>query len=340
MSDAIVVQNLYKRYETRERRGLLRRGKKKIVNAVNGISFNVKRGEIFGLLGPNGAGKTTTVKILATLLIPDAGDAWVNGHHVVKEDKKVRESIGVSLFSDRGFYWKLTGRENLTYFAMLYHLDPKEAKKRIDYLLELVEIKREADKLVEEYSTGMKAKLNIARALLTDAPVLLLDEPTIGLDPNSARKIREILLTERKRGKAILLTTHNMEEADQLCDRIAIINQGKIIAIGTPQELKNMVQKTTVIEVEAAGLVNTITSKLRQLDGVKYVTLTIKNPQSLQGKIRIGINRDSNGILPEIVSILYKNGIKIHFVRPLQPSLEDVFITLTGRGFYEENQRH
>ena len=336
--DAIITKDLTKIFVSKERKGFFKKSVKKKIVAVDHISFKVRRGEIFGLLGPNGAGKTTTIKMLSTLLIPDDGDAWVNGYHIVKEANKVRESIGVSLYSDRGFYWKLTGRENLRYFAYLQHIFPREAEKRINYLLKLVGLENDADKLVEEYSTGMKSKLNFARALLNDPPILFLDEPTIGLDPNSSRKVREVILELSKEGKTIFLTTHNMEEADFLCDRIAIINKGKIIAIGSPGELKNMVEKEGIIEIEAYNITEEIIRKMRCNNIIGHVSYSISDPVSLKGKIRIGLNGNMSEILPEILKILVNSGLKIVYFKPVEPSLEDVFITLTGKGFYEEEK--
>ena len=332
----VVAKNLVKVFITKERKGFFKKGRTKKVVAVNHVSFDIGRGEIFGLLGPNGAGKTTTVKILSTLLLPDEGDAWVNGYHVVEEADKVRESIGVSLYSDRGFYWKLTGRENLTYFAYLYGMFPSEAKRRVEEVLRIVELEEEADKLVEEYSTGMKAKLNLARALLNDAPVLLLDEPTIGLDPRSARHIREVIVDLKKEGKAILLTTHNMEEADHLCDRMAIINRGRIIALGTPRELKEMVEKERILEVEVIGLGHRVLEKLRSLDSVKRVAATTMNSVAAKAKLKVVLNPDEGVGVPDVLNVLVKSGVKVLYARIAEPSLEDVFITLTGKTFEEE----
>lgn len=336
MDYAIVAENLTKVFHTKERRGLFKRGVKRRIVAVDHVSFKVGRGEIFGLLGPNGAGKTTTIKMLSTLLLPDEGEAWVNGYHVVEEADRVRETIGVSLYSDRGFYWKLTGRENLRYFAYLHHIPIGEAEERIRQLLELVDLAEDADKLVEEYSTGMKSKLNFARALLNDPPTLFLDEPTIGLDPRSARKIREILRSLSREGKAIFLTTHNMEEADMLCDRIAIINRGRIVALGTSEELKRLVEKRRVVEVEAVNIRDSVLERVEGLDGVKYVAQEISDPASLKGRIRIGLNGDVGDSLPRILRVLVDSGVRLLYVRPTEPSLEDVFIALTGKSFYEE----
>ena len=321
------AEGLRKTYVTKERLGLIRT-RRKVVEALRGVSFNIYRGEIFGLLGPNGAGKTTTIKILSTLLIPDGGDAWVEGHHVVKEAARVRELIGVSLYSDRGFYWKLTGRENLIYFAHLYHLDPSWAKDRVDELLALVGLEEDADRLVEEYSTGMKSKLNFARALLHDPPIVFLDEPTIGLDPNSARKIREVVMKLRGDGKTILLTTHNMWEADALSDHIAIINKGRVIAYGTPSELKAMVAEHTAIEVEAVGLDGSAAAALRSLPGVLNVAVRVRDPVSGRGEIRVVA--EGEDVIPGILERLVEERVKVVAIRSLEPTLEDVFVYLTG----------
>lgn len=333
MTEAVKAMNLKKIYVTKERKGFFK-GEKKVVEALKGISFKIKRGEIFGLLGPNGAGKTTTIKILSTLLIPDAGDAWVNGYHVVKEASKVREIIGVSLYSDRGFYWKLTGRENLMYFAHLYHLETRYARQRISYLLKLVDLEKDADRLVEEYSTGMKSKLNFARALLHDPDIVFLDEPTIGLDPNSARKIREVILELKKEGKTILLTTHNMFEADMLCDRIAIINKGVIAAIGTPHELKSMVEKHKVVEVSIIGFNEHVAETLRRVDGVLNAGIKIEDPMSLKMVLKIILRDDE--VFSEVLRVLVNEKVRVESIRCIEPSLEDVFVYLTGEKLVEE----
>lgn len=327
MQGAVIAKNLVKRFETREG-GRLLRGRKRVVEALRGVSFEVRKGEIFGLLGPNGAGKTTTIKILSTLLLPDEGEAWVNGFNVVDEPRKVRESIGVSLYSDRGFYWKLSGRENLMYFARLHHLEERYAKERIKYLLELLDLQGDADRLVEEYSTGMKSKLNLARALLHDPPILFLDEPTIGLDPYAARKVREVVLELRKEGKTVLLTTHNMFEADMLCDRIAIINKGTVVAAGSPAELKARVSQHKVLEVEAFLQNEEAAAKLRRVEGVVGAAASAKDPASGLFEIRVVYQGDE--MPKEVLTTLISSGARLVSVKNLEPTLEDVFITLTG----------
>src|SRR5208337_63215 len=248
----VEVKQLSKTFETREG-GVFRKVSKKIV-AVDAIDFSVPKGEIFGLLGPNGAGKTTSVKMLCTLITPTSGDADINNFSIAKDQQKVRENLGVMLTGERTLYWKLTGQENLEYFAALYHLDSAYAKKRILALLDLVGLSEREDTLVENYSTGMRIRLSFAKALLNEAPVLLFDEPTASLDPQSAHLIRDLIRDLKREGRSIILTTHNMDEAEVLIDRVAIIDHGKIVQLGTPTELKQRVKTSEVIEIEARNI--------------------------------------------------------------------------------------
>ncbi len=217
--------------------GTIRRRVKEI-EAVRGVSFQIEKGELFGLLGPNGAGKTTTIKMLITLLIPTAGSASVLGFDVVKDPREVRKRIGYVFGGERGVYERLSGYDNLRYFAELYGVPPKVQKPRIEELLELVGLKGREHERTEGYSRGMKQRLHVARGLLHDPEVVFLDEPTIGLDPVGARELRATIGTLTEAGKTILLTTHYMFEADALCDRIAVISQGEIVAEGTPERVE------------------------------------------------------------------------------------------------------
>src|SRR5215211_6531478 len=218
--------------------------------AVNGVDLQIERGEIFGLLGPNGAGKSTTIRMLCTLTEPTSGTAQVNGFDIVKQANDVRRSLGTVLAGERSIYWKLTGRENLEYFAALYHIPAEIAKQRVDELIERMELKDRSNELVEKYSTGMRQRIAIAKALLARPPILLLDEPTLGLDPQAARRVRELIAELKQEGHTILLTTHYMEEADQLSDRIGIIDTGKVIALDTPEGLKRRIDQQEVIRLE------------------------------------------------------------------------------------------
>src|SRR5947209_16741251 len=221
----------------RSRQGVFRR-RVAVVDALRDVSFSVEAGELFGLLGPNGAGKTTSIKILTTLLLPTSGSVRVLGFDPVREPNQVRSRVGYVFGGDRGLYDRLSALDNLRYFADVYRVPARQKTKRISELLELVGLAgRERDR-VETYSRGMRQRLHIARGLLHDPPVLFLDEPTIGLDPVGARELRATIASLTAIGKTVLLTTHYMFEADALCDRIAVIAQGKIVAEGTPHDLK------------------------------------------------------------------------------------------------------
>src|SRR5215471_17786406 len=225
--------------------------------AVDGIDLQVGEGEVFGILGPNGAGKTTTMRMLATLLEPTRGEARVLGIDVRREPRRVRARLGCVLSGERSVYWKLTARENLEYFAALYHVPPQDARRRIAHALETVELADRADDYVERFSMGLRQRLVLARALLPDPPLLLLDEPTLGLDPQAASDLRERVRDLRSEGRTVLLTTHYLEEADQLCDHIAIIDGGRIVALGTPDELRAHVGAERLVRLrvpsDAAG---------------------------------------------------------------------------------------
>src|SRR5919201_1318888 len=224
---AIEAADLRRTYRTHT--GTFRR-KAKEIEAVRGISFAVEPGELFGLLGPNGAGKTTTIKMLITLLIPTGGSARVLGLDVVRQAREVRKRIGYVFGGERGVYERLSGYDNLRYFAELYGVPAREQKRRIEELLELVGLKGREHERAEGYSRGMKQRLHIARGLLHDPEVVFLDEPTIGLDPVGAREVRATIGSLTAAGKTVLLTTHYMFEADALCDRIAVISHGEIVA--------------------------------------------------------------------------------------------------------------
>ncbi len=331
---AISVRDLEKRYTTYLRRGMFRR-ERRVVEALKGVSFEVRRGEVFGLLGPNGAGKTTTVKILCTLLLPDGGRASVLGYDVVEQAPDVRRRIGVSLTVEKGFFWKLTGRENLTYFGMLYGMDGRRLRERVEEVLGLVGLTDLGveDKLYEEYSLGMKARLSIARALLTDPDVLILDEPTLGLDPPSARTLRELLVRiAHDEGKTVLVTTHNMFEAEIVCDRVAIINQGRIIALDAVEALKRRVSDRVSLEI-----VVTPPAHVR-VDGLlARVRGEVDSPADAfpeNGTVRLKIVQPPERVeetTSRVLSLLHSMRCGIRRVEVSEPTLEDVFVQLTGR---------
>ncbi|MEB3859882.1 MAG: ABC transporter ATP-binding protein [Desulfurococcales archaeon] len=333
MPRAIDARNLHKSYTYRE--GGLLRGRKVRVRALRGVSFSVEWGSIYGLLGPNGAGKTTAIKIIATLLIPDEGEALVSGYSSISEPVEVRKLIGVMLSVERGFFWKLTGRENLKYFGLLYGLAGRELEERIDWALSLVGLDSlgGGSRRFEEMSLGMRARLGLARALLKDPPVLILDEPTLGLDPPSARVIRRLLKDMASRGKSVLVTTHNMAEAEYLCDRIGIIDNGRIVAEGTPEELKRSVAKYSSIYVTLSGnreQASVILEKLRERLGI--VAGVVGEDNGLQ-KIRI---LAEPGTEPRVLTALLSQasllGVKALEHRIEAPTLEDVFIKIVKGG--------
>jgi ABC-2 type transport system ATP-binding protein len=220
------------------------------VQAVKDISFSICQGELFGMVGPNGAGKTTTVKMLSTLLLPTGGKATIFGHDVVKDTYKIRPRIGFTFGGNKGLYSRLSALDNLKYFAELYKLDPETIERRIKEMLEVVGLTgREKDR-VETYSSGMQQRLHLARAMLHDPDLLFLDEPTVGIDPIGSREIRALVKELVKRGKTVLLTTHYMYEAEELCDRIAVVNHGEIVALDTPASLKTRASKDSVIVIQ------------------------------------------------------------------------------------------
>ncbi len=236
MEKVIEVQGLKREYITKT--GWFRRKQKK-VTAVNGIDFSVERGEIFGLLGENGAGKTTTIKILITLLAPTEGSCKVLGMDTYQEAKKIRPKINFIFGGELGVYRRLSARDNLRYFAGLYKLSMADVEQRIEDLLELVDLHQDSDRKVETYSKGMIQRLQIARGLINDPEIIFMDEPTIGLDPLGATMLRDIIKKMKQNGKTILLTTHYLQEADELCDHIGIMNKGKMAAMDTPENIKN-----------------------------------------------------------------------------------------------------
>ena len=319
--NAIEVHNLKRVYNTTV--GVVRRQAREVV-AVEDISFDVQPGELFGLLGPNGAGKTTTVKMLTTLLIPTAGRASVLGFDVVREAEKLRGKIGFIFGGERGLYWRLSGIDNLRYFASLYHVEPEVTRQRIPYLLELVGLEGRGEEKVEGYSRGMKQRLHIARTLLHDPEILFLDEPTIGLDPVGARELRRVVRDLQSEKKTILLTTHYMFEADSLCERIGVINFGKIIALDTPEGLKKYVQDLSVIELEVFGIPSEVVETIRALPYVETVAVENRDQkQALLVQSPLG-----SEAVPDLLGTL--NGIKVGKVTVREPTLEDAYVRLVG----------
>ena len=306
-----------------------RKEPKTLFTAVDGVDIQIERGEIFGLLGPNGAGKSTTIRMLCTLLEPTSGTAHVNGFDIVKQANDVRRSLGTVLAGERSIYWKLTGRENLEYFAALNHIPSAVAKKRVDELVERMELKDRANELVEKYSTGMRQRVAIAKALLARPPILLLDEPTLGLDPQAARNLRELIAQLKQEGHTILLTTHYMEEADLLSDRIGIIDSGKIIALDTPKGLKQHIDQKEIIRLEVTGWQEYIAEKLRAMQEVENL-VAMQQGQADLWEVNMQAT-NSRAVLPKLMESVSQNGTQLVNMNIVKPSLEDVFIHLTGK---------
>jgi ABC-2 type transport system ATP-binding protein len=305
----------------RSTRGIFRRSTSE-VQAVRGVSFQVERGELFGLLGPNGAGKTTTIKMLITLLLPTSGTLRVLGYDVVAEPRQVRRRVGYVFGGDRGLYERLSGLDNLRYFAELYGVPPREQRARIGELLELVGLTGREGERVEGYSRGMRQRLHIARGLLHRPEVLFLDEPSIGLDPVGARELRTTVKALVDNGTTVLLTTHYMFEADELCDRIAVIAKGQIVASGTPGDLKHRVGGGTVVEVEVFGVPDGVVARIRALPGIGGVGVEERG----QAQLLTVQARPGAELIQPVLGCL--DGTRVGRVVSREPTLEDAYVEL------------
>ncbi|MEI2714199.1 MAG: ABC transporter ATP-binding protein [Nocardioides sp.] len=298
----------------------------KTVEAVRGVSFEIAPGELFGLLGPNGAGKTTTIKMLITLLLPTSGGASVLGHDVVTDVREVRRRIGYVFGGDRGLYERLTGLDNLRYFSELYGVSPRDQKKRIGELLELVGLTGREGEKVEGYSRGMRQRLHIARGLLHDPDVFFLDEPSIGIDPVGARELRATISGLRDQGKTVLLTTHYMFEADELCDRIAVIRSGSIVAEGTPAQLKGLVSAGRVLEVETFGAPSSVVDATRLVAGVRTVAVEDRG----QSQVLVVACEPGAEVTQQVLGLL--GDVRVGRVSHREPTLEDAYVELVTSG--------
>lgn len=294
----------------------------KEIHAVRGINFEVKRGEIFSLLGPNGAGKTTTISMLATLLQPTAGDAFVMGHSVIKEPMEVKRSIGV-VPQDLALYEDLTARENLNFWGRMYGLRGSDLKKRVNEVLEIIGLEERQKGTVEKFSGGMKRRVNIGIALLHQPDVIILDEPTVGIDPQSRRHILDNVIALNKEGKTVLYTTHYMEEAQELSDQIAIMDQGKIIACGTHAELVKIVGEMDKIQLAVNAEPESVITPIREIKGVQKASIE-------DNRLALLVD-NSDVVLPRLFDLASKKQFRILSVEIQEPNLEAVFLHLTGK---------
>ena len=292
--------------------------KREPVVALDGVSLAIPAGEVHGLLGPNGAGKTTLVKILSTVLLPSGGRAFVGGHDVVTETEAVRPLIGIVFGGERGLYTRLSARQNLEYWGALYRLSGAQIKQRSAELLERVGLTERADQRVEEFSRGMKQRLHLARGLMGDARVLFLDEPTTGMDPLAAREFRALINQLKGEGRTILLTTHDMVEAETVCDRVTLIDRGRILATETPRSLGSLISRFQRIDVEDAP--REVLEAIRAIDGVSSVT-TLED-----GTVRIEVHEEgaTTLVLKELVDV------GVTAVKTSLPSLEEVYVQVIG----------
>jgi len=328
LSYSIETHNLTKRFPVTRRYHelLLHPFRKKEITALSNVNIQVKSGELFGLLGSNGAGKTTLIKILCTLVLPTSGKAFVNGLDVTKYEKKIRSAIGYVVGDERSFYWRLTGRQNLRFFAKLNNVSNRESELRIKRLLELMELTHDSDRMFKDYSTGMRQKLAIARGLLTDPEVIFMDEPMRSLDPyttqNLRRLIKEKLVGEGK--KTVVFTTHNLQEAEELCDRIAIIHKGEVKIAGEVREIKGEFNYDKRYVIRLKYPENGLLKKIHNIPFVKGIT-PISNgslPNGIQIEIETGYE---DGAVFRVIKEIMDMGGKIYSFYEKEISLEELF---------------
>lgn len=326
MQGEVIIEKLSKTYIAKERTGLFGATRREI-HALKDVSLHIRPGEMFGLLGPNGAGKTTLIKIMTTLLLPTSGRATINGFALTREDDPIRATVGSMLMGERGLYWKLTGRENLVFFGALYHLSPTERRKRANAIIERLDMGDIADRAVESYSSGQKMKLAFAKALINDAPLLILDEPTNTLDLPSARELRAIVRELNAQGKTVIYTTHIMAEAESLCDRVAIIDRGEVIAMDSVAGLKTSLGREHVLRVE--GVISAAAGDaVAQIGGVDKVARAAVNGHT---QLTVVTRNGHTNLLPVIIQTLLSKQALVLRIEPEEATLEDVFVAKTGR---------
>ena len=292
--------------------------KREPVVALDGVSLTIPVGEVHGMLGPNGAGKTTLVKILSTVLLPTSGRALVLGHDVVEETRAVRPLIGIVFGGERGLYTRLSARQNLEYWGALYRLPSVLIKQRSAALLERVGLVERADQRVEEFSRGMKQRLHLARGLMGDAKVLFLDEPTTGMDPIAGREFRNLITELKDEGRTILLTTHDMVEAESVCDRVTLIDHGRVLATETPRTLGTLISRFQRIDV--TGAADSLLAEITALPGVSSAT-----PQP-DGSMRIEVSEEGATVV--VLRRLVDGGVTD--LQTSLPSLEEVYVRTIG----------
>lgn len=334
MAYAIETVGLTKRFPRRRRLRQIARHplRTETITALNGVDLQVEEGELFGILGPNGAGKTTLIKLLSTLILPDEGEAWVNGYNIFHEEENIKRSIGLVTGEERSFYWRLSGRRNLQFFAILHNMSPFQIQKRINSILEILELQEKADDLFYTYSTGIKQELALARGLINDPQILFVDEPTKSLDPVAARNIRKLIQEKlvKEQGKTVFLATHNLEEAQQICDRLAIIDRGRILSLGTPSEIRRTVSKEDRYILKVRALSAEVLEKIGRQKKVAHLS---SRPDPANSSVSILEVRllEHEAALPLVIETLVSSGAKILDCSHFEVSLEDIFAEVVKR---------
>ena len=296
---------------------------KKIL-AVDGISIEIMRNEIYGLLGPNGAGKTTLIKMLVGLVFPTSGCAKICGLDIVANLNHAKKKLGCVLSEERSFFWRLTGRQNLDFFSTLYNLDKRESMKRIDYLFDLVELQDMADERFMNYSTGMKQKMAIARGLLVNPDILFMDEPTKSLDPYTAAKLRNFVKDEivDNLGKTVFMATHNLQDVEDLCTKIAIISKGKIKAVGTPQEIRKIIDTKKRFEIITLDYFENMEKRFETIPDTFIESIKTEDDSLFTITFQ---TETENEVIPEIIKLLVANHVRVISIKEIQRSLTEVF---------------
>ncbi|TME25972.1 MAG: ABC transporter ATP-binding protein [Chloroflexi bacterium] len=302
--------------------------------ALDGVDLHVRRGERFGVLGPNGAGKTTLIKILVTLLLPSSGEAFVDGLDVVRQFRELRHRIAMVSGGENVGFGMLKVNEQLWMFSQFYGMPSKPARRRIGELLERLGLSEAADRRVSALSSGMRQKMNLIRGLITNPRILFLDEPTVALDVGAARDVRDEVRRwmAEDPGRTVILTTHYMMEADELCDRVAIVNRGRIVAQGTPAELKQQVQQSAIVDLQLSPGTRLLDA-LRAVEGVAAASVSEQD-----GIDRFSLQLASDAALGGVMAIVEGSGRRIQGVQKREPTLEDAFVKLVGRGMAEEEK--
>lgn len=298
-------------------------GRRQIVEALKGVSLSIERGELFGILGSNGAGKTTLLKILNMLVIPNSGEAFINGFNIYRDQKKIKRFIGYVNSEERSFFWRLSGKQNLFFFSSLYNLSSKQAKSRISDLVELLELQEVMDKPFMSYSTGLKQRFAIARGLLCDPEILFMDEPTRSLDLPSKVRIQHFVKEKlvHEQGRTVFLATHDLLEAEYLCDRLAVISKGKISKIGKVSEIKEQLRQGKTVYLKLKNLEGKDFKGLSSIEGVSQLDIL----SSKNSVMVVSVELEAEDIIPKIINELVRKNISVISCMSKEASLKDLF---------------